>query len=878
MPAIKGKLSAQTWLAAVRELTALGEAEEGEWFVIFRLEPGRETLTLIHEGDGSICRFTLPLLNKVENFPGKGPLYCRVQGAKLQQTIRRLAAADGPLFLLFRRTTIIVRQGKHQLLLPNHVVDAPACEKEDSFSLHRHPYPSPHRLRFVIPDPSPLLQELERHRDAVVRVEATDAGVSLQSLTFPADVRQPWVQLWPSAVLLRLLHQVPAGCAVEVAAAEGRWVQLMACDPAGMVREFLFKPYPLATLYITQPGTKEQGGSLQQPSWSNRTLVPLKEKREPPDDMPLPSPLGGQKGKTHTGKEEGEEDWPLGVGPDEEREAGKEAKSEGMEEEKWEGEGEPLEVLLQQLEQLPGLVPIKRQIREIAAFARYARERSRVIGLPARPPALHMAFLGNPGTGKTMVARMLGRLFREMGLLAKGHVVEVDRQTLVGAYMGHTEANLRQLAQRARGGILFIDEAYALYKKDSPKDFGMTAINGLLKLLEDGREEMVVVLAGYRREMEEFFTANPGLRERVPFHLQFPDYTQEELLHIAEWMARQEHYQLTGGAKDALLRQVMRRKLDETFSNARTVRNVLEKAKLRHAVRLQGQEGAQENYLTLTAEDFSEDEDTADTLEQAFRELDRLVGLHEVKRFVRQLCDLLVLEQKRRVHGLSADPPVLHMAFVGHPGTGKTTVARLLGRILRLLGLLPRGHFVEVSRKDLVAGYLGQTALKTAERVKEALGGVLFIDEAYALAGDDFGEEALAVLIKEMEDKKGLFCVILAAYPAEMEQLLQANPGLRSRIRFTLSFPDFSASELVEIVKRKAEQERYRLTPEAEEKLWHYFLDQCLDADESFGNGRLAEQIFTQAKMCVSQRIARLSEVEGEALTWITAEDIAFEK
>ncbi|GAX90098.1 stage V sporulation protein K [Effusibacillus lacus] len=534
------------------------------------------------------------------------------------------------------------------------------------------------------------------------------------------------------------------------------------------------------------------------------------------------------------------------------------------------------------LEQLPGLETVKKQIREIVQFAAFEKKRAGMLGTTVKPLTLHMSFLGNPGTGKTMVARLLGRIYKEAGLLAKGHVVEVDRQTLVGAYMGHTEANLVKYVKRALGGILFIDEAYALYKKDSSKDFGMNVIHGLVKIMEDYRDQLVVIAAGYRKEMAELIDSNPGLRERIPFHVDFPDYSGEELLQIAEYMALQDQYKLSDDAKEALLRLVQREKLDETFGNARTVRNLLDKAKIRHAARATEDPRMESAFTTLEAADFSDDPHAVDQdLDDALGELEQLVGLEQVKRLVKQIVDVLNLEKNRAQFGLNDEPVTFHMAFTGNPGTGKTTVARILGRIFKVMGLLPRGHFVEASRKDLVSGYVGQTALKTAEKVKEALGGVLFIDEAYALNGrgrEDFGKEAIATLIKEMEDRKGLLTVILAGYTKEMEGLFQLNPGLRSRVRFFIHFPDYTPGELVEIVRQKAAASRYRLSEAAEEKIWNRFLQEWFKAGSDFGNGRLAEKVFEQAKLRMSERIARLEgELSEERLSLITEEDIAAE-
>ncbi|CAB1128858.1 mother cell sporulation ATPase [Candidatus Hydrogenisulfobacillus filiaventi] len=215
-------------------------------------------------------------------------------------------------------------------------------------------------------------------------------------------------------------------------------------------------------------------------------------------------------------------------------------------------------------------------------------------------------------------------------------------------------------------------------------------------------------------------------------------------------------------------------------------------------------------------------EGTEDSVEAVLAELDRLVGLDEVKRLARELTAFVEVQRVRSARGLAAQPQVLHMIFRGAPGTGKTTVARLFGRLFQALGVLPRGHLVEVERADLVGEYIGHTAQKTREMVKRALGGVLFVDEAYSLArgGEkDFGREATDVLVKAMEDHRGEFLVILAGYSAEMEYFLGTNPGLRSRFAIHLTFPEYSARELVAIAARMVGERQYRLTPEAEERL-----------------------------------------------------------
>ena len=272
------------------------------------------------------------------------------------------------------------------------------------------------------------------------------------------------------------------------------------------------------------------------------------------------------------------------------------------------GSREPAEDPLQELARLTGLHRVKEVIREISAYAQMQKIRQ-AHNLKAAPLVLHMVFKGNPGTGKTTVARILGRLFQEIGILPSGHLVEIERADLVGEYIGHTAQKTRVQVNKALGGILFIDEAYSL-ARGGDKDFGREAIDTLVKAAEDHRDRLIVILAGYKREMELFLLANPGLKSRLPIQIAFPDYDREELMEIAAKMAEEREYRLSRGARKHLhrfLEDVNTRTLN--FSNARLVRNLMEKAIRRQASRLvQAHNPSREQLLSLEEADFAGDE------------------------------------------------------------------------------------------------------------------------------------------------------------------------------------------------------------------------------------------------------------------------------
>ncbi|WP_054949801.1 AAA family ATPase [Numidum massiliense] len=265
------------------------------------------------------------------------------------------------------------------------------------------------------------------------------------------------------------------------------------------------------------------------------------------------------------------------------------------------------------------------------------------------------------------------------------------------------------------------------------------------------------------------------------------------------------------------------------------------------------------------------------TLQNCLEELNCLVGLKKIKRFVYEIYALIKIGQKRQLAGLSAEQQVLHMVFKGNPGTGKTTVARVLGRLFRDMGVLSQGHLIEVERADLVGEYIGHTAQRTREWVKKALGGILFIDEAYSLArgGEkDFGKEAVDTLVKAMEDEKDKFILILAGYPLEMEQFLLSNPGLPSRFPVQITFPDYALDELMCIADAMLEERQYRMTPQAKQQLRKYLQLASAHALHNFGNAR---EVRNQIEKAIRRHAFRLMQTDvptREQLMQIEANDL----
>jgi probable Rubsico expression protein CbbX len=257
-------------------------------------------------------------------------------------------------------------------------------------------------------------------------------------------------------------------------------------------------------------------------------------------------------------------------------------------------------------EELVGLAPVKSRIREIAALLLIDKLR-RNLGITAANPGLHMSFTGSPGTGKTTVGLKMADILYQVGYIKKGHLLTVTRDDLVGQYIGHTAPKTKEVLKKAMGGVLFIDEAYYLYKPDNERDYGSEAIEILLQVMENQRDELVVILAGYKAPMDKFYESNPGLSSRIANHIDFPDYSTDELLKIAKLMLEDQQYQLTPDAEIALIRYIDKRKQKPLFANARSVKNALDRARMRQANRIfdsRGQVLTKKELVNLEAQDI----------------------------------------------------------------------------------------------------------------------------------------------------------------------------------------------------------------------------------------------------------------------------------
>lgn len=570
------------------------------------------------------------------------------------------------------------------------------------------------------------------------------------------------------------------------------------------------------------------------------------------------------------------------------------SEQQGRVEKEESGEAQNFDEVIKELDQLIGLGGIKQKIHEYSDYLRFVALRREKGFEESDKINLHAVFKGNPGTGKTTVARLLGKIYKELGLLKKGHVHEVDRGDLVAEFIGQTAPKTKEAIKKAKDGILFIDEAYSLARKDEDsKDFGREAIEVLLKELSDAND-IAIVVAGYPEEMDIFLESNPGLKSRFNMYYDFADYVPQELLQIAEFAAAKKGVRFTGAAKDVLYKYLVDkyRDRDKFFGNARMVNSIVDEAKMNLGLRIM----KTAKPADLTKEQLSEIEPVdlqkimtagkgmlpdipidEELLKESLGKLKRMIGLNKVKQDIDELIKLVRYYKSQGKDVRKAFS--LHNVFSGNPGTGKTTVARILAQIYKALGILERGHLVECDRQSLVGGYVGQTAIKTSDLINKAIGGVLFVDEAYSLTdggANDFGREAVETLLKRMEDRRGEFIVIAAGYTQNMEKFMESNPGLKSRFDKVFYFEDFNADELYTVAINQLGENNITPDAAAAEQLKKYIEFMYKNRDKYFGNGRSVRKVIEEA---IRNQHLRLSELPknkqtAKAINTLVLEDV----
>lgn len=525
---------------------------------------------------------------------------------------------------------------------------------------------------------------------------------------------------------------------------------------------------------------------------------------------------------------------------------------------------------------LTGLTTVKEQIEGFAQMVRFNQIRARS-GLRTSEMSMHSLFLGNPGTGKTTVARMLGRVLYQAGAISADTFVEVGRKDLVSDKIGASAKKTTDVLETARGGVLFIDEAYSLYQAKN-NEFAQEAVDALITFMENHRDDVVVIFAGYADRMQDFLQMNPGLQSRVPNRFDFEDYSAEEIAEIGyrdllagDYVVEQDRYRRTVASLYA-------RSTDR--SNGRWVRN-LNESLVRQMVRrvMSAPASSDEDLTHLRDEDLiaigggtSETKDR--TVEELLAQLEQMVGLDPVKAWVRSLVNRVSMDRQLLELDGSSQRPSYHMVFSGNPGTGKTTVAEIIARLFHNLGVLAHPQVKVVERSSLVGAWIGHTEERTAAAIDEAMGGVLFVDEAYQLTVEatpnDFGKLAVETLMTRLENDRDRFVAIFAGYTDKMDEFLAANPGLRSRIPLVIEFPDFTPREVARIVSMTLAA-RWEFDAELVEQVAAETYETLPEQERS--NGRWARNFAERLEALHSDYVASHS-ITGDAVRRIDPEAI----
>ena len=537
-----------------------------------------------------------------------------------------------------------------------------------------------------------------------------------------------------------------------------------------------------------------------------------------------------------------------------------------------------VEDVMKELDGFVGMQSVKDAVRRIAQEIAVQKQLVELGEASEGLTKYNIILTGRPGTGKTSVARTLGKIFYALGVTSTDRITEKEPKNIISQYQNESSKNMDAAVQEAMGGVLFIDEAYGLYPVDETghgtSKEGKDALEALMTHMDKDGGKFVVVCAGYPKEMESFLNANPGLKRRFSHTIHIDDYTAEELLEIYERAAKSRKYNFTLADEAVRMKaltmfQNMVAMKDDKFGNAGEAMKKVAETKTNINNRIgaipkdQWTEEVLNSARTALLEDIPYEEPEKISVDKCLEELNTLVGLEGVKSSLTKLAHTINNEiESARLEGRQPEIPLGHYLFLGNPGTGKTTVARMMGKILYSMGALPSPKVIEVDKSKLVGRYVGTTESITSNVINSAMGGILFIDEAYQLTSSglegDYGKEALEVLLKRLEDDRGKFVCIAAGYTYEMQSFIHANSGIPSRFpeRNWITFEDYNPEELFQIFMIYARKEGYQLDPLAENAVRGKLTMLYNTRGRTFGNGREARNLFGEVKSNLAARLA----------------------
>ena len=530
---------------------------------------------------------------------------------------------------------------------------------------------------------------------------------------------------------------------------------------------------------------------------------------------------------------------------------------------------ENLDSSLKKLNKLVGLYEVKEKVNEIIKYIEYQTK------IGEKPNInCNMVFKGNVGTGKTTVTKIIADILYSLGIVRSNKVVEVVGSDLIGTHLGETAPKTSKIVQNALDGILVINQANTIMASKGNADFPIEAVTAICECIDRYKGRLVVIFSGENKEMSVFLSKYPIISSRIGFEIGFDNFTTDELLTIFKDKLNEKGYTIEENALKRISNNIEKAKITRNFANARYLDNIFEKLILAHSC----SEYVDENLKNIVIQDVDKienyNQDSEKNIDDILKDLNSLIGLKDIKNVIDGFVSILEFNKKlNRKTDFN-----MHMIFKGNAGTGKTTVARLIANIYYALGYINKNKVVEVQSQDLIAEWLGQTGPKTQAVIDSALDGVLFIDEAYSLmehrgTSASYTAEAIATLLKAMEDYKGRLIIIFAGYTEEMMQFRDLNPGLKSRIGFELTFKDYTIDELVQIFEKKIHDQELEIEKESIEKV-RKILEEAKKI-ENFGNGRFIDNMVQKIIIEHAKRLKNENNIE--VLKLITKEDISDE-
>lgn len=534
-------------------------------------------------------------------------------------------------------------------------------------------------------------------------------------------------------------------------------------------------------------------------------------------------------------------------------------------------EGISVDEIMKELDGFVGMNSVKSAIRRIAKEVAVQQQLIEMGEVSEGLTRYNFIITGNPGTGKTTVARTFGKIFKALGVTSTDHVTEKVPKDIISKYVNESDKLMNDAVNEAMGGVLFLDEAYDLEPMDeaghSTSSEGKKAVQTLLTRMENDAGKFVVICAGYPKQMNDWLGSNDGLKRRFSHFIHIDDYTAEELMEIYERAAKTRRYNFQLANEEVRMKVLnmfrgMVAMKDQKFGNAgEAMKKVTEtKNNIYNRINDTPREQWTDEFLhTALLEDIPYEEPAKVSVEKCLEELNQLVGLNGVKTALAKLAHTINNEiESAKLENRRPDIPLGHYLFLGNPGTGKTTVARLMGKILYSMGALPSPNVVEVDKSKMVGRYLGDTEAFTSHLIDSAMGGILFIDEAYQLTGDQYGNSALQTLVTRLENDRGKFVCIAAGYSYEMESFLAGNSGFESRFpeRNRIIFEDYTPDELFQIFMIHANKGGYMLDSMAENAVRGKLTMMYNNRGRSFGNGREARNLFEEVKGNLAARLA----------------------